>query len=129
MHYCTHAACAWNHINEQRILRTSFRSNQILLHLLLHILLNVRIDHCNCVSLCVSVCAQVYGVFYATSFLDFYLSPRQVRTPSVGLTVTVDSDEQFLFLVSLSSVLKHASLKEHSRISHVCFTCLSTCRF
>ncbi|XP_039862395.1 sortilin-related receptor isoform X1 [Simochromis diagramma] len=43
--------------------------------------------------------AQVYGVFYATSFLDFYLSPRQVRTPSVGLTVTVDSDEQFLFLV------------------------------
>uniref|UniRef100_A0A3P9AR38 Sortilin-related receptor-like n=1 Tax=Maylandia zebra TaxID=106582 RepID=A0A3P9AR38_9CICH len=43
--------------------------------------------------------SPVYGVFYATSFLDFYLSPRQVRTPSVGLTVTVDSDEQFLFLV------------------------------
>ncbi|XP_069003442.1 sortilin-related receptor isoform X1 [Embiotoca jacksoni] len=41
---------------------------------------------------------QVYGVFYATSFLDLYRSPRQVRTTSLSLTVTVDSDEQYLFL-------------------------------
>ncbi|XP_013882871.1 sortilin-related receptor [Austrofundulus limnaeus] len=42
--------------------------------------------------------AQVYGVFYATSFLDLYRRPRQVRSSSLSLTVTVDSDEQFLFL-------------------------------
>ncbi|XP_034404958.1 sortilin-related receptor [Cyclopterus lumpus] len=43
--------------------------------------------------------AQLYGVFYATSFLDLYRSPRQVGTASLSLTVTVDSDEQYLFLV------------------------------
>ncbi|KAK7883186.1 hypothetical protein WMY93_029360 [Mugilogobius chulae] len=44
--------------------------------------------------------AQVeYGVFYATSFLDLYRSPRLVHTASLSLTVTVDSDEQYLFLV------------------------------
>uniref|UniRef100_A0A1A7WSZ5 Sortilin-related receptor n=1 Tax=Iconisemion striatum TaxID=60296 RepID=A0A1A7WSZ5_9TELE len=42
--------------------------------------------------------AVVYGVFYATSFLDLYRSPRQVQTSSFIVTVTVDSDEQFLFL-------------------------------
>lgn len=57
MHYCTHAACAWNHINEQT---TSYRSNQILLHLLFHILLNVRIDHCNCVCLCARRCTVCF---------------------------------------------------------------------
>ncbi|XP_039986583.1 sortilin-related receptor isoform X1 [Xiphias gladius] len=43
--------------------------------------------------------AQTYGVFYATSFLDLYRRPRMVRTTSLSLTVTVDSDEQYLFLV------------------------------
>ncbi|XP_042338940.1 sortilin-related receptor-like [Plectropomus leopardus] len=41
----------------------------------------------------------MYGVFFATSFLDLYRSPRQVSTSSLSLTVTVDSDEQYLFLV------------------------------
>jgi len=45
---------------------------------------------------------QLYGVFYATSFLDLYRSPRQVGTASLSLTVTVDSDAQYLFLVSPS---------------------------
>ncbi|KAI9999595.1 hypothetical protein NQD34_018369 [Periophthalmus magnuspinnatus] len=43
----------------------------------------------------------VYGVFYATSFLDLYRRPRLVHTTSLSLTVTVDSDEQYLFLVRL----------------------------
>uniref|UniRef100_A0AAQ5YBJ5 Fibronectin type-III domain-containing protein n=1 Tax=Amphiprion ocellaris TaxID=80972 RepID=A0AAQ5YBJ5_AMPOC len=43
--------------------------------------------------------AQVYGVFYATSFLDLYRSPRRVHTSSLSLTLNVDSDEQYLFLV------------------------------
>ncbi|XP_077396383.1 sortilin-related receptor [Festucalex cinctus] len=43
--------------------------------------------------------AQVYGVFYATSFLDLYHSPHHVTTTLTNLTVTVDSDEQYLFLV------------------------------
>uniref|UniRef100_A0A672I1X7 Fibronectin type-III domain-containing protein n=1 Tax=Salarias fasciatus TaxID=181472 RepID=A0A672I1X7_SALFA len=47
--------------------------------------------------------SAVYGVFYATSFLDLYRSPRQVQTSSVSLTVTVDSDEQYLFLVRVVS--------------------------
>uniref|UniRef100_A0A3Q3EAT1 Sortilin-related receptor n=1 Tax=Labrus bergylta TaxID=56723 RepID=A0A3Q3EAT1_9LABR len=46
---------------------------------------------------------QVYGVFYATSFLDLYRSPRQLSTSSPSLTVTVDSDEQYLFLVRVVS--------------------------
>lgn len=46
------------------------------------------------------VCVQVYGVFYATSFLDLYRSPSSVNTTSLTLTVTVASDEQYLFLVS-----------------------------
>ncbi|XP_014833530.1 PREDICTED: sortilin-related receptor-like [Poecilia mexicana] len=44
----------------------------------------------------------VYGVFYATSFLDLYRSPHQVQSTSLSLSVTVDSDEQYLFLVSRS---------------------------
>ncbi|XP_062275245.1 sortilin-related receptor [Scomber scombrus] len=43
--------------------------------------------------------AQTYGVFYATSFLDLYRCPRVVHSTSLTLTVTVDSDEQYLFLV------------------------------
>lgn len=42
---------------------------------------------------------MLYGVFYATSFLDLYRSPRMVHSTSLSLTVTVDSDEQYLFLV------------------------------
>lgn len=49
---------------------------------------------------CVCVCAQMYGVFYATSFLDLYRSPRHFSAASLGLTVVVDSGEQYLFLVS-----------------------------
>ncbi|XP_029700330.1 sortilin-related receptor isoform X2 [Takifugu rubripes] len=43
--------------------------------------------------------AQMYGVFYATSFLDLYRSPRHFSAASLGLTVVVDSGEQYLFLV------------------------------
>nr|XP_061781469.1 sortilin-related receptor-like isoform X2 [Nerophis lumbriciformis] len=43
--------------------------------------------------------SQVFGVFYATSFLDLYHSPSLVHTASTNLTITVDSDEQYLFLV------------------------------
>ncbi|KAK6296810.1 hypothetical protein J4Q44_G00329520 [Coregonus suidteri] len=43
--------------------------------------------------------AQVYGIFFATSFLDLYRSPRSVYTSASSRTVTVDSDEQYLFLV------------------------------
>lgn len=46
-------------------------------------------------------CAQTYGIFYATSFLDLYRSPHQLSAASLGLTVVVDSGEQYLFLVSL----------------------------
>lgn len=42
----------------------------------------------------------MYGVFYATSFLDLYRSPRHFSAASLGLTVVVDSGEQYLFLVS-----------------------------
>uniref|UniRef100_A0A673C1J0 Fibronectin type-III domain-containing protein n=1 Tax=Sphaeramia orbicularis TaxID=375764 RepID=A0A673C1J0_9TELE len=41
----------------------------------------------------------VFGVFYATSFLDLYRNPRMVRTTSLNIIVTVESDEQYLFLV------------------------------
>ncbi|XP_076833567.1 LOW QUALITY PROTEIN: sortilin-related receptor [Brachyhypopomus gauderio] len=47
--------------------------------------------------------AQVYGVFYATSFLDLYRRPRVVNTSSMSLTVIVESDEQYLFLVRVIS--------------------------
>ncbi|XP_029027892.1 sortilin-related receptor isoform X2 [Betta splendens] len=42
---------------------------------------------------------KVFGVFYATSFLELYKNPSKVNTTSLSLTVTVDSDEQYLFLV------------------------------
>ncbi|XP_038154114.1 sortilin-related receptor isoform X1 [Cyprinodon tularosa] len=50
-----------------------------------------------------SAASLVYSVFYATSFLDLYRSPHQVRSTSPSLTVTVDSDEQFLFLARVVS--------------------------
>ncbi|KAJ3591191.1 hypothetical protein NHX12_009138 [Muraenolepis orangiensis] len=43
--------------------------------------------------------AQVYGIFYATSFLDLYRNPHRVSSASSQTIVTVDSDEQYLFLV------------------------------
>lgn len=53
-----------------------------------------------CRVVCVCARVQMYGVFYATSFLDLYRSPRQFSAASLSLTVVVDSDEQYLFLVS-----------------------------
>ncbi|XP_073673926.1 sortilin-related receptor [Garra rufa] len=43
--------------------------------------------------------AEMYGVFYATSFLDLFRRPHRVNTTSSSLTVIVDSDKQYLFLV------------------------------
>uniref|UniRef100_A0A8C8H2Q0 Fibronectin type-III domain-containing protein n=1 Tax=Oncorhynchus tshawytscha TaxID=74940 RepID=A0A8C8H2Q0_ONCTS len=43
--------------------------------------------------------SPVYGIFFATSFLDLYRSPHSVNTSASSRTVTVDSDEQYLFLV------------------------------
>ncbi|KAM6959084.1 sortilin-related receptor [Aplochiton taeniatus] len=43
--------------------------------------------------------ALEYGVFYSTSFLDLYRRPQRVTTSGFGLSVTVESDEQYLFLV------------------------------
>uniref|UniRef100_A0A673Z2P1 Sortilin related receptor 1 n=1 Tax=Salmo trutta TaxID=8032 RepID=A0A673Z2P1_SALTR len=43
--------------------------------------------------------SPVYGIFFATSFLDLYRSPHIVNTSASNRTVTVDSDEQYLFLV------------------------------
>uniref|UniRef100_A0A3P8Z6A1 Sortilin-related receptor n=1 Tax=Esox lucius TaxID=8010 RepID=A0A3P8Z6A1_ESOLU len=43
--------------------------------------------------------AKVYGIFFATSFLDLYRSPHSVDTTASSRIVTVDSDEQYLFLV------------------------------
>ncbi|XP_041030158.1 sortilin-related receptor [Carcharodon carcharias] len=41
----------------------------------------------------------VYGVFFATSFLELYQNPRNATSHLNNLTVTVNSDEQYLFLV------------------------------
>ncbi|KAI1903297.1 hypothetical protein AGOR_G00025750 [Albula goreensis] len=43
--------------------------------------------------------AEMYGVFFSTSFLDLYRNPHSKNSSSSSLTVTVDSDEQFLFFV------------------------------
>lgn len=45
--------------------------------------------------------AQTYGIFFATSFLDMYHGPHSETSNSSSVTVTVDADEQYLFLVSL----------------------------
>lgn len=43
---------------------------------------------------------QVYGIFYATSFLDLYRNPKSLTTSLHNMTVIVNRDEQYLFLVS-----------------------------
>uniref|UniRef100_A0A3B3Q3S9 Sortilin-related receptor n=1 Tax=Paramormyrops kingsleyae TaxID=1676925 RepID=A0A3B3Q3S9_9TELE len=43
--------------------------------------------------------AELYGVFFATSFLDLYRQPHSRNSTGSSLTVSVDSDEQYLFLV------------------------------
>lgn len=48
--------------------------------------------------------SQMYGVFYATSFLELYRRPYRRNTTSNSLTVIVDSDEQYLFLVSVHTL-------------------------
>lgn len=46
---------------------------------------------------------QVYGIFYATSFLELYRSPHNATTTSHNITVIVQRDEQYLFLVGCVS--------------------------
>ncbi|XP_069750812.1 sortilin-related receptor isoform X2 [Narcine bancroftii] len=41
----------------------------------------------------------VYGVFFATSFLELYQNPENVTSLTSNITVMVNSDEQYLFLV------------------------------
>lgn len=77
-------------------------------------------------------CAQTYGVFYATSFLDLYRSPRQLSATSLGLTVLVDSGEQYLFLVSVPptpSGLEPVSVCVRPRLSRVCVQVRATAPF
>uniref|UniRef100_A0A8B9E5E2 Sortilin related receptor 1 n=1 Tax=Anser cygnoides TaxID=8845 RepID=A0A8B9E5E2_ANSCY len=45
----------------------------------------------------------VYGIFYATSFLELYRSPHNATTTSHNITVIVQRDEQYLFLVGCVS--------------------------
>ncbi|KAM9255799.1 sortilin-related receptor isoform 2-T2 [Cariama cristata] len=45
----------------------------------------------------------VYGIFYATSFLELYRSPHNTTTTSHNITVLVQRDEQYLFLVRVMS--------------------------
>ncbi|XP_048838564.1 LOW QUALITY PROTEIN: sortilin-related receptor [Brienomyrus brachyistius] len=47
--------------------------------------------------------AELYGVFFATSFLELYRQPHSRNSTSSSLTVSVDSDEQYLFLVRVIS--------------------------
>ncbi|XP_056330271.1 sortilin-related receptor isoform X2 [Danio aesculapii] len=47
--------------------------------------------------------AEMYAVFYATSFLDLFRRPHRLNSTSSSLTVIVDSDEQYLFLVRVVS--------------------------
>ncbi|KAG5268084.1 hypothetical protein AALO_G00208070 [Alosa alosa] len=44
-----------------------------------------------------------YGLFFATSFLDLYHGPHSETSSGSSLTVTVDADEQYLFLVRVIS--------------------------
>uniref|UniRef100_A0A8C9U7N9 Sortilin related receptor 1 n=1 Tax=Scleropages formosus TaxID=113540 RepID=A0A8C9U7N9_SCLFO len=46
---------------------------------------------------------ELYGVFFATSFLDLYRNPRSHNSTTNSLIVTVDTDEQYLFLVRVVS--------------------------
>ncbi|KAJ8276085.1 hypothetical protein COCON_G00078370 [Conger conger] len=47
--------------------------------------------------------AAEYGVFFSTSFLELHRSPHSVKSSSSSLVVSVDSDEQYLFLVRVTS--------------------------
>lgn len=69
---------------------------------------------CGC---CLSV--QVYGIFFATSFLDLYRSPHSVNTSDSSRTVTVDSDEQYLFLVSSPPIPLHPDSSLRYRIRQI----------
>lgn len=42
---------------------------------------------------------QTYGLFYATSFLELYRNPQNITTMLHNITVIVNRDEQYLFLV------------------------------
>lgn len=48
---------------------------------------------------CCALPPQVYGIFYATSFLELYRSPHNSTTSAHNITVLVQRDEQYLFLV------------------------------
>ncbi|XP_078282958.1 sortilin-related receptor isoform X2 [Rhinoraja longicauda] len=41
----------------------------------------------------------VYGIFFAPSFLELYRNPKYVNSTKSNVTVMVNSDEQYLFLV------------------------------
>ncbi|XP_075460478.1 sortilin-related receptor isoform X2 [Ascaphus truei] len=45
----------------------------------------------------------VYGVFYATSFLELHRNPYNVTTALHNITILVNQDEQYLFLVRVIS--------------------------
>ncbi|XP_042329909.1 sortilin-related receptor-like [Sceloporus undulatus] len=45
----------------------------------------------------------VYGIFYATSFLELYRNPNNATTTLHNITVIVNRDEQYLFLVRVVS--------------------------
>ncbi|KAJ6653954.1 hypothetical protein lerEdw1_007586 [Lerista edwardsae] len=45
----------------------------------------------------------VYGIFYATSFLELYRNPNSANTTLHNITVIVNRDEQYLFLVRVVS--------------------------
>ncbi|XP_035288047.1 sortilin-related receptor-like isoform X1 [Anguilla anguilla] len=47
--------------------------------------------------------AVEYGVFFSTSFLELHRNPHSQKSSSSSLIVTVDSDEQYLFLVRVTS--------------------------
>lgn len=53
---------------------------------------------------CCALPPQVYGIFYATSFLELYRSPHNTTTTSHNVTVIVQRDEQYLFLVGFLSI-------------------------
>lgn len=44
-----------------------------------------------------------YGLFYATSFLELYRNPQNITTTLHNITVLVNRDEQYLFLVRVIS--------------------------
>ncbi|XP_070808754.1 LOW QUALITY PROTEIN: sortilin-related receptor [Pituophis catenifer annectens] len=45
----------------------------------------------------------IYGIFYATSFLELYRNPSNATTALHNMTVIVNRDEQYLFLVRVIS--------------------------